>query len=91
MTDGSDPYKPYHFFRECNENIQVHIVTFLQLVLLLSSAQNCKKNIFLDNFKTIMQEENMEIRRKTSFYLNLLFLFCFALFVFVFGNSQKSF
>ena len=25
MNGGSDPYKPYHFLKECNENFQMHI------------------------------------------------------------------
>ena len=25
MNDGSDPYKPYPFLKECNENFQMHI------------------------------------------------------------------
>ena len=51
-------------------------MSLTELVLLLSPAQNCKKITFLDNVKTITQEENMEIRQKTSYYLHLLFLFC---------------
>ena len=30
MNGGSDPYKPYHFLKECSENFQMHICKLLE-------------------------------------------------------------
>ena len=50
---------------------------FNRISFIAKFSTKLQKNTFLDNFKTITQEENMEIRQKTSYYLHLLFLFCF--------------
>ena len=63
------PYKPYHFPKGCNENLQMQYVnSFNRLRLRLRSAQIYKKCTFLDNFKTITQDGNMKTRQMTSFF-----------------------
>ena len=50
MNDSSDVYKPYHFLKECNDKIQLHIcncfnkLTFLPEV----SSKLAKMHFFLD-------------------------------------------
>ena len=48
MNSGSEPYKPYHFLEECNENFQMHIYKLFQQTqgFLLRTAQNWKKMNF---------------------------------------------
>ena len=57
---------------------------------MLSSTQNCKKYTFLDNLRTITQEENMETRQITPFFSST-FSALTVTFIFVFENSQNSF
>ena len=69
MNGASDPHKPYHFLKECNENFQMHVCKLLKdLGFLLRSVQNCKKCTFLDSLRTINQEQNMELDKLTHFF-----------------------
>ena len=65
MNGGSDPYKTYHFVKECNKNFQMQYVNCFTR---LSKAQNCKKCTFLDNLRTITPEENIKTRQMTPFF-----------------------
>ena len=49
MNGGSDPYKPYHFLKECNENIYVN--WFSRLRLLAEVSVKLKKMHFFGQFK----------------------------------------
>ena len=40
----------------------------MDLDFLLRSAQNCKKVLFLENLRTITQDENIETRQMTPFF-----------------------
>ena len=55
MNSGSDPYKPYHFLKECNENFQMHICKFHGF-LTDAKRKIVKKYTFLDNLKTLTRE-----------------------------------
>ena len=73
MNSGSDPYKPYHFLKQCNENFQMQYANCLtDLVFLLKSAQNCKNCNFLDNLRNKTQEGHIETKQMTPFF-HLLF------------------
>ena len=44
-----------------------------------NSAQNCSKYTFLENLRTITQEESMEARQMTPFFHLLLLLYYFKI------------
>ena len=54
------------------------------------SAQNWEKYTFLDNLRTITQEENMETKQMTLFFRST-FSALTVTFIFLFENSQNLF
>ena len=74
MNDGSEPYRPYDFLKESNENFQMHIYgnCFNRLRFLAEVSTKSQKIHFLDDLTTITQERNMETRQTTPFF-QLLF------------------
>ena len=55
------------------------------------SAENCKKCTFLDNLRTITQEENIETRQMTLFFSSIFYTLTTVTFIFAIDNSQNSF
>ena len=53
MNGGSDPYKPYHFLKESNENFQMHIYVncFNRLRFLAEVSTKLQKMHFFGQFK----------------------------------------
>ena len=74
MKGGLDPYKRYHFLKECSKNCQMKYVNCFNRLscFLQKSAQNCRKFTFLDKLSAITQEGDLKTRQMTFFYLPLL-------------------
>ena len=51
MNGGSDPYKPYHFLKDCNKNFQIHIGKFSKLRLPAEVSTELQKMHFFGQFK----------------------------------------
>ena len=69
MNVYSDPYKQYHFLKECNENFQMQYVNcFNKIRFLAEVSTKLQKMHFLYNLRTMTQEENMKTREMTSFF-----------------------
>ena len=52
MNGSSDPYKPYHFQKECNENFQLqHVNCFNRLWFLAEVSTKLQKMHFFRQFK----------------------------------------
>ena len=88
---GSDPYKPYHFLKECKVNFQIHINCFNRLRFLAEVRTKLKKCAFLDNLRTITQERNMEAGQMTPSFSFTFSALTVCDIPFVLENSQNSF
>ena len=58
---------------------------------MLRSEQNCKKSTFLNNLRTITQEENIVTTQVISFFHLIFPIELFVTFIFVFEISRNSF
>ena len=76
MNGGSDPCKPYHFLKECNENLCVNtcicVNCYNKLGFLAQVSTKLQKCTFLKNLRTINQEGNKETRQMTQFFSSTL-------------------
>ena len=66
-------------------------IALIDLDLLLSLVQNCKKCTFLGNVRTITQKGKMETRQMTSFLYLLFLLQLFVALIYEFENTQNLF
>ena len=81
MSDGSDPYKLYHFLKECNQNFSVFIYVncFNRLRFLAEVSTKLQKNALFGQFKDHISGRQHETRQITPFFLSTFF--CSKLFV----------
>ena len=64
MNGGSDPYKPYHFLKECNENFHMQYVNCLNRLRLLPEVNTkFQKMHFFRQFKDQLRKETLELNK----------------------------
>ena len=69
MNGGLDPYKRYHFLKECNENFQMQYVNcFNRLRFLAEVGTKLQIMHFLDHLRPITQEGIMKTRQMIQFF-----------------------
>ena len=73
MNCGSGAYKSYHFLKDVTRTFRsISVNCFTRLKFLAEVCTKLQKMHFLDNLRTITQEESMETKEMTPF-VHLLF------------------
>ena len=90
MNSGSDPYKLYHFPKDCNKNFQIHVICFNRLRFLVEVRSKLSKMHFFGQFKDRNSESKHGNYTNYPSFLST-FSVLFVIFIFIFQNGQVSF
>ena len=91
MRDGSDPYKPFHFLKQCTENFHMKYVNCFKRLRFLAEVSTKLYKIHFSR-QIIGHNSERKLKNQTNdLIFSSTFSTLFVILIFVFENSQNSF